>query len=386
MELRTPGLIPEEGVQHVDNDSKLRLTIFDVANGSSVWRHLQGLVEQSMPEATLLSVERVWNPRLWSPFCLQRQAVAERRGDAGAGRRLLFHGASSDILGKIVGLTLAAAGSNSSGFHTNMGGGGAYSAPGCGCYFAEHAIYPVGIHPKVRENETGVYILIVAEVICGDVKDYGTQCKPGLKDAPESQQGGVYDSVSGTEDSIGIKHVLDGSEDFGRQYIVYHNYMAYPHFVIKLRRGYRLTNVHSGRRLYASSEGTRGTNVGAGEPSFCSADADWRIEPQGKGIVRFVNVVSGRCLYAADQHNWENGFGAGTVQELREDGNWAAGNWKLKRTGNYWRIVNDLSGRCLFAARDKYWEDGRGAGSPEQAVGADGDWMLSPDPPDSWFE
>lgn len=377
MELSTHGLIPEEEVQPVHNDPKL--SIFDVANASSVWEHLQGLVHKSMPEATLLSVRRVWNRQLWYPFCRQRQDVAQKRGDAGAGSRLLFHGASSCILSKIVGLTLAATGSSSSGFNTNMGGSGAYSAPGCGCYFAEHAIYPVEIHPTVRNNENGVYVLIVAEVICGDVVDYGTQRKPGLKEAPENPQGGVYDSVSGTEDSVGIKYVnLDGREEFGRQYIVYRNSMAYPHFVITLRRGYTLTNVHSGRRLYASPEGTWGEHVGAGSPSLCGADVDWISDPQGGGVVRFVNVMSDRCLYAAGQRNWNEGFGAGSpAKEVGKDGEWQLS----PRRDGYWRIVNVSSGRCLYASRDKEWEDGRGAGRPEQQVGADGEWMLFPDPP-----
>mmetsp|Transcript_70075 Transcript_70075/g.193864 ORF Transcript_70075/g.193864 Transcript_70075/m.193864 type:complete len:324 (-) Transcript_70075:167-1138(-) len=320
-----------------------------------------------MPDAELLSVERVWNRRLWHALTVNRELVG--------GAKLLFHGASRQVLCKITGGTLAAS-TNESGFSTNLGGNGAYSAPGCGCYFAQHAIYPVGIHPKVREN--GIYSLIAAEVLCGAVKDYGMQRRPGLKNPPAKPEGGLFDSVSGTEGSIGVDKVPGGCEEFGRQFVIYDNHRAYPHFLLRLRRGRRIVNLLSGRCLFASSGRNWGEGVGAGFPEGdVGADGDWKLlRDRGSGHYRIVNAESGRCLYANSGKNWEDGVGAGYPGEkVGPDG-----FWQLCRAGGgSWRITNAHTGRCLYAKPGCNWEHGLGAGCPETDVGADGNWKFVPD-------
>jgi len=378
MHFNTAGLIEGEEFQTRIPEG-LHFGMFDVHPEKPTWKYIQQRLQESMPDAELLTVQRVFNRRLWGPFVTSRSVVASgNKGDAAS--KLLFHGGSTDCLAKIIGATIDA-GSNASGFSTNRSRHGSYSAPGCASYFAHHAIYPVRIHPQKRD-EQGFYILIMAEVLCGAIFDFGRDKKPGLLAAPAKPEGGTYDSVMGTEESISKRRIPGGREEFGSQIVIFKDDRAYPHFVIRIRRGTRIQNSVSRRFLYAKQGHNWTKEVGAGwrdcSDGGVGADGDWILKPTGeKTVFRIVNAYSGRCLYAKVGCNWKQEIGAGYPESaVGKDGNWRLSQ---NRDGT-WRIINVTSGRCLYAKSDNNWLCGWGAGKPSQKVGDDGNWRLTNPP------
>jgi hypothetical protein len=216
-----------EGDAPIPIPDGLKFGTFEVKPNSAAYKFIVSRVAESLPDATVDRVQRIWNQQAWGPFQLARGDVARENG-GDANTKLAFHGADSDTLRKIVGLTLDA-GSTKSMFNSNFSGDCAYSLPGCGIYFAEHAIYPVRIHPRHYDDVGGTYTLVAAEVICGNQKDFGSGGRQ-LNTPP-----GSHHSVTGTEDGIGIRHIPHGVEEFGKQHVIYQNAYAYPLFVITLR-------------------------------------------------------------------------------------------------------------------------------------------------------
>ena len=213
-------------------DPALKFGVFNVAEDSAAFNYIRERVALSLPDVRVKIVQRIYNQKIWRSFLVQKENVADDNG-GNANARLLFHGANRETLEKIVGSTLDA-GSNASGFKSNFAGAGAYNAPGCGAYFAEHAIYPVRIYRGANtfHDVTKTYTFICADVICGDQYNFGTETEE-LREAPE-KAGGVYDSVCGSENSIGLKLLAGGREEFGLQHVLYHDDRAYPSFVVTI--------------------------------------------------------------------------------------------------------------------------------------------------------
>jgi hypothetical protein len=185
-------------------------------------------------------------------------------------------------------------GEQGSGFETRLARAGEY---GNGAYFAQHAIYPLAFRTngyRDREEEAldwsvpqdaGTTIrLLWARVALGNVCDFGPRCAsdrgaaaaaaaavpPGLYhdwpkdghptrghrrrppplDQPEwtgeprlrtetGCEGRTYDSVSGTEANLewtGNQRLMDRGADFGRQFVTFNPWQAYPELVIYLEK------------------------------------------------------------------------------------------------------------------------------------------------------
>jgi hypothetical protein len=330
---------------------------------------LRARVCESLPYAEIVSIQRFANKLLWRQYTQQREIVAEQN-DGDANVKLCFHGTKNPSL--VLG---SGRDSNSEGFNPNIGGGGAYSASGCGAYFATHAAYPVNIHPK-RANEDGSFDLIIAEVACGSVCDLGDRVDNSLKRPPQRTEVLLHHSVRGTEEAIGVR--TSTSHIHGEQFVVYNHHQAYPHFLITVRTGYKsIINVHSRRHLYASKGAHGEDKVGADKQSAQFLDGKWTITYLGDGTATIINVHSGRQLYAAEDAHWEAEVGADEPDEIGD-----AGTWTIKYLDDpttTCTIINAHSGRQLYAAKDAKWETKFGAeipGPPPGNIGKDGTWEI----------
>jgi hypothetical protein len=199
----------------------------DLASPTSVM--LLARIQESLPDAKLVSVRRFANKNLWTTYVMQREIIIPPQNGGDPNVKLLFHGTKEPSL--ILG---SGRESNSDGFDARMAKQGAYSAAGVGAYFASHAAYPVKIHPR-RANADGTFDLIVAEVACGAVSDQGDKVDEttrGLQRPPPLRGALLHHSVRGTERSIGVKHT--GKLEHGEQYIIFNHTQAYPHFLITI--------------------------------------------------------------------------------------------------------------------------------------------------------
>jgi len=219
--MQDAGVLPDNTFG-LDDLSPLPPDLDFVAQGvppaSKTGEFLTALVQKSLPGATLESIWRFGNRRLWSEFMMCKSTMPD------ANPQLLFHGTKEPNL--ILGSGLEA---NCDGFDFRRSQEGQY---GIGAYFAACAAYPVRIHPR-RENADGTFSLIVAEVLLGSVKDLGPNTDTSLRLPPERRPGLLHDSVRGTEKGIG--HRRSTADEHGEQFVVYKNNQAYPHFLIVVK-------------------------------------------------------------------------------------------------------------------------------------------------------
>ena len=67
--------------------------------------------------------------------------------------------------------------------------------------------------------------------------------------------------------------------------------------------------------------------------------------------VYIINKASNRKLYAQGTKNWQEGFGAGSPPSAVH----ADGVWRIVREDGGFRILNEYSQRCLYAAAGHNW-------------------------------
>jgi hypothetical protein len=122
---------------------------------------------------------------------------------------------------------------------------------GLGVYFAEHALYSDVMRPSVAQE--GGNEIVLANVVLGNVKDYGARLARGLVREPIDERTRIaYDSWSGTENDLrGVAEIeavrlsgspsekeraqllVDEGHKYGRQYIVCRYQKAYPAYVVR---------------------------------------------------------------------------------------------------------------------------------------------------------
>ena len=238
----------------------LRAQTRPLARGSAVWAEIEARVQSSLPQHVITSLEQIDNNELLVDFNRQKEIVAAkpanaaRRGgslDQNANVHRAFHAMAGgpEELKKIY-----MAGRGDGGFDFRLGRLGAY---GRGSYFAEHAIYPAYLYPRPEQAPDGSIVMLVADVILGQSKDLGTACEPSLVREPPiegASPGEVWDSVQGTENGFGIHRVgpqrpvdhprpdarrygliAGGTEEYGRQYVVFEKAKAYPRYLLTIR-------------------------------------------------------------------------------------------------------------------------------------------------------
>merc|ERR1711939_1300260 len=133
--------------------------------------------------------------------------------------------------------------------------------------------------------------------------------------------------------------------------------------------------------LYAQKGKTREAGVGAGPgdqttdyPDNTWPDNAWLLKQVDGSSYELVNNYSGRKLYAQKGKTWGAGVGAAPAGPKISPEN----KWLFKRTpdGKYnYEIVNEYSGRKLYAQSGKRWSDGFGAG-PADKTYADNIWVF----------
>ena len=191
-------------------------------------QRIQSLIRRSVPRAKLVSLRRFANKRLWRRYVTCRADIAEENS-GNPNVRLLFHGTKEPS--KILGSGLD---SNSEGFDFRLSNAGSY---GKGSYFAIHAAYPVSIYPR-RKNQDGSFSLIIAEVACGKIKEFGDAIDRTLTRPPIRAGALRYNSVQGTENRIGIRHPHrdrhDKKNEHGKQIVIYDQNQAYPHYLARI--------------------------------------------------------------------------------------------------------------------------------------------------------
>ena len=192
---------------------------------SPMWNYMQARIKKDLPFAKVCGLRRFGIRNLWEQFKLQKALAAARNNDQNPNTQLLFH--ASPHPSRITGTGY---GENGNGFDPRCGNGGTY---GTGAYFAEHAFYPVEIHPKIQ-NSDGTYHILVAEVIVGQEKDYGNNLARDLTRPPNmSTTGCLYDSVSGTENGIAVRRGM--TDEIGRQIVVFGVDRSYPHYLLTIK-------------------------------------------------------------------------------------------------------------------------------------------------------
>lgn len=192
----------------------------DISLDSHTAVTLRDRIQESLPSAHITSLRRFGNRSLWTSYqeCKRRVAV-DNGGDANV--KLLFHGAIEPS--RILGSGLAC---NCDGFDFRRSSGGNY---GRGAYFAAEAAYPIVIYPRRIDPDAKSFQVIIAEVALGDVKDFQNDCDESLHMPPDKRPGLTYNSVCGTENSIGVHRST--SLLHGKQFVVYDRHQAYPHFL-----------------------------------------------------------------------------------------------------------------------------------------------------------
>lgn len=163
-------------------------------SGAPVAIAIQKLLQRSIPCATVDSVRQIGNARLWRSFCAMRQNCIV----AGTSQvKLLFYGTHSQYIDELIGRR--SKGGSESGLcpraewahcqrYDWFTGEAKGETCGMGCYFSEHAAYPVYVHPKERNGE--FCYIVVAEVELGRVKDLGSgylKCLPPPKDKEDDE-------------------------------------------------------------------------------------------------------------------------------------------------------------------------------------------------------
>eukprot|EP01047_Picozoa_sp_COSAG01_P035821 COSAG01_NODE_2769_length_7102_cov_6.325146_3_plen_390_part_00 len=248
------------------------------------WREVQARVAESLPEYSVTRIDRLQNLDLWRHyflFCFDLESHGE------ANERTLFHWAKPEVLDLI-------SGERGSGFETRLARPGEY---GDGTYFAQHAIYPLAYRTNgCRVNkrtldwsvpqEPGTQItLLWARVALGKVCNFGARCasrrgdraaraagepaglhsdwpmdghattghrrrpppmikptwtgRPTARNDVAGHDGQSYDSVSGTEANLEWTqnpHLVENGAEFGKQFVTFNNWQAYPELVIYLEK------------------------------------------------------------------------------------------------------------------------------------------------------
>jgi hypothetical protein len=220
-------------------------------------------------------------------FCCNLDHSTSHGSGGKVNERKLFHWAPPKVFDRI-------SGEEGSGFETRLARGGEY---GNGAYFAHHAIYPLAYQTNSCRNKkeraldwrvppaTGTKItLLWARVALGKCYNFGARCasergdtaataageptglfgdwpmdghpttghrrRPPPLDRPKwagkpmarkdmKREGKPYDSVCGTEANLewtGNKRLMDGGAEFGKQFVTFNPWQAYPELVIYLEK------------------------------------------------------------------------------------------------------------------------------------------------------
>ena len=186
---------------------------FKIQSGTGEWDHVQGLVQATVPNAKIQSVERVQNMWLWEKYAFAKHRLSKKNLGV-VNEKDLFHGTSSISPEKVL--------KSEHGFDFRKASQGLW---GEGAYFAVNASYSGGSYAYHKGNQIQI---ILAKVLTGDTchfQQFDNSLKqPPIKPRPSRRTEATfadvhYDSVSGRADNSDI-------------YVVYDHDKAYPAYLI----------------------------------------------------------------------------------------------------------------------------------------------------------
>lgn len=176
--------------------------------GTQEYDEIQKLFQASCKQ-TIIKIERIQNPALWSGLQVKKRDMEVRNGHQNNERRL-FHGTSEDTVATI----------NDRGFNRSYAGKNA-ACYGNGTYFAVNASYSAS-NTYSKPNQNGEKFMYVCRVLTGDFA-LGQQ---GMIVPPAKGTGtistGLYDSV--------VDNMANPS-----MFVVFHDIQAYPEYLITFK-------------------------------------------------------------------------------------------------------------------------------------------------------
>ena len=184
-----------------------------IQKGTGEWDHVQGLVQATVPNAKIQSVERVQNMWLWEKYAFTKHRLSKKNLGV-VNEKDLFHGTSSISPEKVL--------KSEHGFDFRKASQGLW---GEGAYFAVNASYSGGSYAYHKGNQIQI---ILAKVLTGDTCHFqqsdNSLKQPPIKPRPSRRTEATfadvhYDSVSGRA----------GNSDI---YVVYDHDKAYPAYLI----------------------------------------------------------------------------------------------------------------------------------------------------------
>ena len=180
-----------------------------VEEGSKEWEHVLECMKQTLPQVTIVALERVQNLPLWQKYALEKKQM-QRRNVGEVNEKSLFHGSSHINPYKIA--------SSVRGVDFRYSKGGIW---GKGAYFAVNASYSDKTYAhktQISENKQ----LLLVQVLTGKSYSYKTEENRSLTrppDLPGAKAGELYDTVNGETNGSLV-------------YVVYDHDKSYPAYII----------------------------------------------------------------------------------------------------------------------------------------------------------
>ncbi|KAM4565551.1 protein mono-ADP-ribosyltransferase PARP14-like isoform 1-T1 [Fundulus diaphanus] len=157
---------------------------------------------------TIMKIERLQNIHLRRGYEMRKKEISEKnKNEGGAGERLLYHGTSQENLKSI----------KTKGFNRSLSGKHA-TLYGHGTYFAVNASYSVGYAPPAAD---GTQTMFVARVLTG----LYTLGRSDMKVPPPRSSQQTHDCYDTLVDLM----------DSPNMFVVFHDYQAYPDYLITFR-------------------------------------------------------------------------------------------------------------------------------------------------------
>jgi len=168
-------------------------------------------MRETMPMVRIVSLQRVQNKRFWDFYSGSKKYLRKKWNQEPAELEL-FHGTQS----------LDAILTDESGWRIQYANERGMWGPGC--YFAQNALYSHNYSSAgVNLNERQMFL---AQVLVGEIKNYGVQPQPGLKLPPPLDD--KLDEEGQRRHADSVKGYTNGSY----VHIVYENNRAYPKYII----------------------------------------------------------------------------------------------------------------------------------------------------------
>lgn len=189
------------------------IELFDVQKGSTEWRDVDNLMNQTIPNIEIWYLDRIQDRKLWDKYALEKEHMSERNGDAHVNEKLLFHGTANTDPQTVI--------QSVRGIDFRYSRCDYQQLWGKGSYFAVNASYCDSNNFYYVDQKLQVKQLLLVKVLTGYSCAYGTNCDPSLTKPPPLSVGNhsLYDTVNGFTKNSCV-------------YVVYDHDRSYPAYLI----------------------------------------------------------------------------------------------------------------------------------------------------------